>query len=398
MKKKILILGGALLQSYVIKRAKELNYEVHVLDMNPDSMGFKYADKYAAINIVDQEACLKYAKDNEIDGVLTAATDYGVLSASYITNNLGLNGINYDVAKRIKNKYEIRKILSNEKADDIDQFYEIEDIDDINKIKDRIIYPVIVKPCDGSGSKAINRVDNSDNLESAVKDALSMSISHKALIETFIIGKEYGAESFVYNREIHVLAIMDKEMTKPPYYAELGHTVPSGLPSNIQDKVINTVKRSIKALGINYGSVNMDLLVTNDGKVCIIDVGARMGGNLIGSHIVPLSTGIDYIGNMIKAAVNDSVDFTVKDNKCVSTKLLALKPGIVKDLPDFNKYYDNDIKYIVCNLEIGSEIREYHNNLDGCGYVVSVGTDREYLKNKVKNVKEKIDDEIIREK
>ena len=32
----------------------------------------------------------------------------------------------------------------------------------------------------------------------------------------------------------------------------------------------------------------MDVLVTHDGKVCIIDVGARMGGNLIGSHIIPI--------------------------------------------------------------------------------------------------------------
>ena len=396
MKKKILILGGALLQSYVIKRAKELDYEVHVLDMNPNSMGFKLADKSAPINIVDQEACLKYAKDNRIDGVLTAATDYGVLSASYIANSMGLNGIDYDVAKMIKNKYEVRKCLHENKADDVDQFFEVNETAELDKIVNEIKYPVMVKPCDGSGSKAANRVDNEAELLNAVEMAMNVSLTHKALIESFIEGKEYGVESFVYKDEIHVLAIMQKDMTTPPYYAELGHTVPSGLNDDMEMKIKQSVVSAIRCLGINYGSVNMDLLVTDDGKVCIVDIGARMGGNLIGSHIIPYSKGIDYMGNMIKAALNENVDFSSTKADSVSTRIFAFTPGVVKELPDFSKYYDDDIKYIVCNLNPGDTIREYHNNLDGCGYVVSCGNNAKGLKEKVINVKNNIDQDIIR--
>lgn len=397
MKKKILILGGALLQSYVIKRAKDLDYEVHVLDMNPDSIGFKLADKYAQINIIDQEVCLKYAKDNNIDGVLTAATDYGVLSASYIAKEMGLNGIKYDVAKIIKNKYEVRKKLFEKQADDLDQFYEIKKINELSNISSKIKFPVMVKPCDGSGSKAANRVDKIEDLEEAVRLAIESSISKKALIETFINGYEYGVESFVYNNKINVLAIMQKDMTDPPYYAELGHTIPSGLSNQMENKIKDSVIKAINALEINFGSVNMDLLVTDDGKVCIVDIGARMGGNLIGSHIIPLSKGIDYMGNMIKAALNEEVDFGPKDNECVSTRLLALTPGKVIKLPDFKKYYDDEIKYIVCNLEEGDTIREYHNNLDGCGYVVACGTDPKRIKDKVIEIKNLIDEEIIKD-
>ena len=396
MKKKILILGGALLQTYVIKRAKELNYEVHVLDMNPKSIGFKYADKSAPINIIDQEACLKYAKANNIDGVLTAATDFGVLSASYIAKEMGLNGIKYDVAKIIKNKYEVRKKLFEKQADDLDQFYEIKQINELSNISSKIKFPVMVKPCDGSGSKAANRVDKIEDLEEAVRLAIESSISKKALIETFINGYEYGVESFVYNNKINVLAIMQKDMTDPPYYAELGHTIPSGLSNQMENKIKDSVIKAINALEINFGSVNMDLLVTDDGKVCIVDIGARMGGNLIGSHIIPLSKGIDYMGNMIKAALNEDVNFDQKINMSVSTRLLALKPGIVNKLPNFSKYYDDNINYIVCSLKKGDSIREYHNNLDGCGYIVACGNNSRKLKDKVIEIKNKIDKEIIR--
>lgn len=395
--KKVLILGGALLQSYIIKKAKALEYEVHVLDMNSEAIGFKHADKYSRINIVDKDACLQYAIENNIDGVLTAATDYGVLTASYIAENMGLNGLKYEVAKTIKNKYEIRKKLSKENIDDINQFYEIDDKKKLSNIENEIVFPVIVKPCDGSGSKAINRADCIEELEKSIDLAINTSLSGKAFIETFIDGEEYGVESFVYNDNIYVLGIMKKDMTLPPYYAELGHSIPSGLSIEMENKIKQTVISATKTLGVNFGAINMDLLVNKYGKVCIVDIGARMGGNLIGSHIIPMSTGIDYMGNIIKATLNEEVDFDKKENKCVSTRILSLTPGKVKSLPDFSKYYDNEIKYIVCNLKKGDLINEYHNNLDGCGYVVACSSRNNNLKYKVIDIKNKIDKSIIRE-
>ena len=49
--KSLLMLGGGFLQTYVIKRAKELGYYVHVLDGDPNAMGYSFADEYAVINI-----------------------------------------------------------------------------------------------------------------------------------------------------------------------------------------------------------------------------------------------------------------------------------------------------------------------------------------------------------
>ena len=85
--KKILIIGAGFLQAFVIKKAKELGYHTITIDKNPDSIGFKYADEYEEIDIVDQEACLKYALSKNIDGVITAATDYGVLSTAYMLHS-----------------------------------------------------------------------------------------------------------------------------------------------------------------------------------------------------------------------------------------------------------------------------------------------------------------------
>lgn len=391
------MLGGGFLQTFVIKKAKELGYYVHVLDANPNAEGFKYADKYAVINIVDEDACLRYARENIIDGVLTAATDYSVLSMSRIAKELNLPGINYESAKLIKNKADVRKCLYDAKADDTGYSYEIHSIDEAELIKHKINYPVMVKPCDGSGSRGASRVDKSEDFVKACEFAMDGSITHRAVAEPFIIGREYGVESFVDNGTIHILAIMQKEMTEPPYYAELGHAIPSELNYEIEDRIKNCVRKALIALKVNHGSVNMDLLINDKGDVHIIDIGARMGGNLIGSHIVPLGTGIDYMDNMIKAAVGDPTDFNPKSKpQAVATKLLALTPGVVKELPDIERIameYNVDIYH---HFNIGDCINEYHTNLDGCGYVVATYMDVEESMEKAEKVKNIIDRSILR--
>src|SRR5699024_3409347 len=132
--KKLLIIGAGFLQTFVIKKAKKIGYYTIVVDKNSKTLGVQYADEYAVIDIIDSEACLRYAKEKDIDGVMTAATDYGVLSASYIAQKLGLPGINYESARLIKNKHLVRKLLVEYNIDDVSQYYEITCIEDIYNI------------------------------------------------------------------------------------------------------------------------------------------------------------------------------------------------------------------------------------------------------------------------
>lgn len=369
--KKVLVIGAGFLQDFVICKAKSLGYETLTVDANPNAIGFQHADKHQVINIVDEEACLAYAKSENIDGVLTAATDYGVLTAAYIAQEMRLPGLDYDVARLIKNKYRVRKCLYAHQVDDTEQAYEIDKDTDLDRICKTIVFPVMVKPCDGSGSRGASRVDSKDQFAAACKVAMDSSITHRAVVESFIVGKEYGAESLVVNGEIHVLGIMRKWMTEPPYYAELGHAIPTDLPEEVEHRAKQCVKSAIEALGINFGSVNMDMLITAEGKIHIIDIGARMGGNMIGPCVIPYGTGVDYMANMIRNAVGDAVSLEPAAHGAVATRLLAFDEGVVKQLPDFSALEQEYGVEIYHHMEAGQKVNEYHTNLDGCGYIIA---------------------------
>ena len=383
--KKILIIGAGFLQDFVIQKAVSMGYETLAVDADPEAIGFKHAHKHAIVNIIDEKACLDYARREQVDGVVTAATDFGVLSASYVAQEMSLPGLKYDVAQLIKNKYRVRKCLYEAHVDDTEQAYEINDNTNIDALAQKLTYPVMVKPCDGSGSRGASRVNNANELPQACNYAMKGSITHRAEIESFIFGQEYGAESLVVDGEVHVLGIMKKWMTEPPYYAELGHAIPCGLSRETEEKAKECVKKAITVLGINFGSVNMDMLITPDGKIYIVDIGARMGGNLIGSHIIQYGTGIDYMGAMIQNAVGDPVDLSVKDHTSVATKLLAFDSGVVRQMPDMKaieKKYDVEIYH---HMAEGMKVNEYHTNLDGCGYIVAKGATAEVAEKKAKD-------------
>lgn len=392
--KKVLVIGAGPLQLPLIRKVKELGHQAICVDGNPNAIGFTIADKYKHINIVDQDACLEYAKEEEVDGVLTVATDYGVLTVAHITKELQLPGLSYHVAQMIKNKHLVSERLIQSDILKLRQSYQISNVEQVETVKEELQYPVIVKPIDGSGSRGITVVTKESELREATIEAINLSVTKNALIETFIEGKEYGVEIFVDNFDVHVLAVLDKVMTLPPDFAELGHTTVID-NFELRKRIIDKVTQAVRALEINMGSVNMDILVTEE-NIEIIDIGARAGGNLISSHIVPLSTGVDLYGNSIKVSLGEKADFTQNSKlNYIATRILNFRQGEVKRIHDIQELYElGYVKDIILNIQEGSQVREYHNNLDSCGYIVVGGNSIEHAQQRALYVRDELEKKI----
>ena len=123
--KKLLIIGAGFLQDFVILKSRELGYYTIAIDGSSDAIGLKHADKSAVVNIVDEKACLEFARQEQVDGVMTAATEYGVLSTSYVAQEMHLPGLDYNVAKLAKNKYEVRRRFIEANVDDTHEAFQI---------------------------------------------------------------------------------------------------------------------------------------------------------------------------------------------------------------------------------------------------------------------------------
>lgn len=163
--------------------------------------------------------------------------------------------------------------------------------------------PLIVKPSDRSGSLGVVKVDKEEDLILAIKAAQNYSFKHEAIVEQFIEGREISVEFISYQGIHYPLQITDKVTTEAPHFVEIAHHQPADLTKAQYDEIYELTKRALTALGVTNGASHSEYRITKDGKIYVMEIGARMGGDFIGSDLVQLSTGYDFLRGVIEVAM-----------------------------------------------------------------------------------------------
>ena len=107
-----MILGAGVLQRPGIRKAKEMGLEVIAVDMNPNAIGFSDADISLVISTIDIPAVLKAAREYQIDGIMTLASDMPMRTVARVAQELGLPSISEDAAFKATDKQAMRQALA----------------------------------------------------------------------------------------------------------------------------------------------------------------------------------------------------------------------------------------------------------------------------------------------
>ena len=289
---KIVIIGANSFQNPIILKAKEMGYETHVFAWKSGDIGEKTADYFYPISIVEKEKILEQCKKIKPKAVVSIASDLAVSTVNYLASKLNLIANKPENSKICTNKYEMRKAFKTANIK-VPKFIEvgIDEIVDIDEFK----MPIIVKPTDRSGSRGITLVKRKEDLKDAINHAIESSFEKKAIVEEFIYGDEYSCECISYRGKHIFLTTTKKFTTGAPNFIETGHIQPSGLSRTQEEYVKIEVFKALDALKIENGPSHSEFKIDNEGNVNIIEVGGRMGGDCIGSDLVKISTGYDFL-------------------------------------------------------------------------------------------------------
>lgn len=297
---KIVIIGANSFQNPLILKAKEMGYETHVFAWESGDIGEKTADYFYPISITEKDKILEECKKIKPKAVVSIASDLAVLTVNYLADKLGLTANSPEISKVCTNKYEMRKAFQEANVR-VPKFKNVglEDKIDLSEFK----MPVIVKPTDRSGSRGITLVKEEGQLKEAVASAIDNSFEKRAIVEEYIEGNEYSCECISYQGKHKFLAITKKFTTGSPHFIETGHIEPSGLSDEQENKVKQEVFKALDALKIQNGPSHSEFKIDKEGNVGIIEIGARMGGDCIGSDLVKISTGYDFLKLTIDVAL-----------------------------------------------------------------------------------------------
>ena len=307
--KNLAIIGASYLQLPLILKAKELGYVTHVFAWKSDDVGEKAADYFYPISIVEKDLIADKCKEIGIDGIVSIATDLGAITVNYVANKLGLIGNSLHATEISTNKHLMR--LAFEKGGDPSPKSRL--VSSYEQAKELALeYPVIVKPTDRSGSRAITKLEDNNGLKGAVERAIEQSFEKKALIEEYACGQEYSVECITYHGEHNFLAVTKKFTTGSPKFIETGHLEPAPISDTLTEKIKKTVFHALDTLNITEGASHTEIKIDEDENIRLIEIGGRMGGDCIGSDLVYLSTGVDFVKAVIDVALGNKPDLTKK--------------------------------------------------------------------------------------
>lgn len=393
-KKRILILGAGLMQWPAIRAAKELGCEVIAVDGNPNAVCAKEADKFFPIDLKDIPALIDLAKnlkEKGLHGVFTAATDFSV-SVAAIAESCSLPGHSLEAARRASDKVLMRECFEKHgvPSPKFTHIFKNEIDNALQILKQKAIpFPLTVKPADNMGARGCRLVYSQDELRPALEDAVNFSRSGKAIAEEFIDGEEFSLEALVINGEIFLNALADRHIFFPPYFVEMGHTIPSIKSKEECDELIRVFFLGIKALGLTNGAAKGDIFLRKadpkkNGKrtACVGEIAARLSGGYMSGWTVPYSSGFDVTKAAVKIALGEPVDelpnseaarFSAERAAHFSAERAWISvPGIIKKIYGLEEArHTKNIKDVLPRLFEKDETVFPKNNVEKCGNVLS---------------------------
>ncbi len=395
--KKILLLGGSAQQVVAIKAARNLGYYTILCDFLPDNPGQYVADKFYLVSTTDKNAVLEVAQKEQIDGVLTYASDPAAPTAAYIAEKLGLPGNPYRSVEILCNKDQFRKFLL-ENGFSAPKATGYSFAEDALKDKTSYEYPIIIKPVDSSGSKGATVLYSENGLVDALEFAFSFSRCHRIIVERFIEKKHpylIGGDIFIEDGKVVLWGLMNchRDSHVNPL-VPIGKSYPLQLDNEDVKHVKYTLSSMIEKLGIRNGSMNVELVVDKSNRVWPIDVGPRSGGNMI-----PDILGDMFGVNIAEMSVESAMGTTIKGNIhepngfYATHNLHSNKNGTYKEI-DFSPEIEPYI-YRKCLYKKSGDRVEYFDNASKClGIIFFRFPDETTMKSVLEHINELITVEL----
>ena len=293
MKKKVLVLGGGLLQIPLIKNAKEKGFEVFLSDYYENPPGKRYCDKAKEISTFSVEDNYNYAKEEKIDHILTIGTDQPVFTAATVSERLGLPyPITEEQGRLVTNKeYMKAKMFENgiptPKYNIYSTFEEVP--------LEKLSFPLVIKPVDSQGQRGVHLLRGVKEIRKCFEDAQRYGNTQKVILEEYYEGAEITVNTWVKGGKAYNLLITDRLHWDDSKALGLctQQRFPCKAAENKEAEINREVQKLVDAFEITDGPLYIQIIAGKEG-VKFVEFGFRIGGGFE-STTIKLATGIDIL-------------------------------------------------------------------------------------------------------
>lgn len=366
-KKAVLVFGVGPLQESIINRAKLMGFYTVGIDPVANATCRDAVDAFEVVGGQDYEGTCAVVEKYGIDAIVTAATDKPLVMMARIAEKYGFPFYSVETAQWSTDKFQMKQRFVEggvpcAKGRLVKSVEETADM----------VYPVIVKPRDNSGSRGVKLCRSKEELAASMSEAFEVSKLDTVLVEEYIEGPEYSIEGLHYDGKAEVIQFTEKKTTDFPYNVELGHKQPANLTDEQKKAIREIVSKIGKALKFENCPSHTELKI-NERGIFVIETSPRLGGDYITSTLVPLSTGINMEDQLLHIALGEKVDTTTgRFDKASGVCFLNLPCGKVTAIDDAIKEVASwpNVKEFSTTLKVGDEIHLITSSLNRYGQFI----------------------------
>jgi biotin carboxylase len=390
-----------------------MGIETLVVSVPGNYPGFAFGDKICYEDTRDYEKILEIARAENIDGIVTTGTDVAVVTIGKVCDALGLPGLSFEAGKvatdkmLMKQNYEkhgvrtarYRRISLEEDSKENGAAEGNKDFQIIKRLEQELAglqFPLIFKAVDTSGSRGIVKAENSSKFAEAYRRVRENTRKDYFIVEEFLEGEEFGAQSFVSQGKIQFILPHGDYVFQGDTGVPIGHWAPYELEQSVIEDAKEQLQKAVIAMGLDNCALNADFILSG-GKPYVLEIGGRAGATCL-AELVSLYYGYNYYEKIIQAALGLSVDFASQEaNPNVGMLLRSEKTGSIRKIVNKNDREDKQIVEIQFDYQAGDQVQAFRVGPHRIGHVVVKADTLEEARAKMKEALGKIVIEVEEE-
>ena len=387
----ILVFGVGALQKSIINRAHNLGLYVVGIDPCADAYCKDDVDAFEIVGGQDFEGTCAVVEKHGIDAIVTAATDKPLVMMARIAEKYGFPFYSVETAQWSTDKFQMKKR------------FELGGVPHaqgrlISKVEEAegLVFPVIVKPRDNSGSRGVKLCRNQVELKTSIDEALENSKLDSVLVEEFIEGPEYSIEGLHHDGKSEVIQFTEKKTTEFPYNVELGHIQPADISDDNKQKIRDIVAKIGKALKFVNCPSHTELKI-NERGIFVIETSPRLGGDYITSTLTPLSTGVNLEDELLKISLGETINPTPKAVQYSGVRFFSFEEGsVIKHVPnsEFVKTWPHVVDFSF-NLKESEKVNRITSSLNRYGHLTLTAGNRDAIEEAFDKYEKVITDDCL---
>lgn len=319
---------------------------------------------------------------------IVSFTDPYCHTACLLAEEFGVNKFSTEAIGTMENKILSRKVLSNSPY--VPRFISLDKELHLSNIEIKSYLPAVLKSPNSSGSKDVFKVETVKKFKHILKKTYEKYPGEPVLVEEFLDGPQYLVETVVYENKIHIIAIIEQEITFDQRFIITGYNLMIEASPDFYYSLKTATEFIVQSHGMECGACHLEMRYVNK-QWKLIEINPRISGAGM-NNFIEAGYGINLVKETLKIALGQEPNLNSEYNRhTFSQYVIISSTGILDRVTGRNKALKcPGVKFVYIKPRKGTLLTPPLSMGNRYAYVIATGESQELAKENAKNAASQI--------